>query len=107
MNNTYEFNYRVHANLEDDEESLFPERTMITAEHQFQMGHTWEQVLWQFCRFLESTGFEGVREKVLIRDDHHRCGYLFQDYFDRPVELNEDGKLQFTDEDYLSYGDKD
>lgn len=105
MSSTYEFKFKVYPE-EDVEDSLFPESSTVTALHEFPMGHTWEPILWQFCRFLESTGFERVREQVIIKDEFNRCGFLFQDYFDREVEINEDGLLKFADEVYHSHGDK-
>ena len=47
-----------------------PEASTIKARHYFEDGITWVPILWQFCRFLESIGYEGVRERVLIKDPY-------------------------------------
>jgi hypothetical protein len=65
MINTYRFTYESR-NYEPDSDSPFPSSTTVEVEHQFEEGQTWEAVMWQFARFLEHTGYEGVRKRIKI-----------------------------------------
>lgn len=47
-----------------------PEASTIKARHYFEDGITWVPILWQFCKFLESVGYEGVRSRVVIKDPY-------------------------------------
>jgi hypothetical protein len=47
-----------------------PEASTIKARHYFEDGITWVPILWQFCKFLESTGYAGVCDRVLIKDPY-------------------------------------
>jgi len=87
------------GDFEDDSNSPFPSKTIIESFHEFADDQTWETILWQFCKFLEHTGFEGVRKRVVIEGLRHEC--LFQDFFNR--EVNTDEIL----EDYIEALNKD
>jgi hypothetical protein len=56
-----------------------PEASTIKARHYFEDGITWVPILWQFCKFLESVGYEGVRGRVVIKDPYgmERDSHLF------------------------------
>jgi hypothetical protein len=41
---------------------------VVTAEFSFDDACTWDVILWQFCKFLEMTGYEGVRNKIKLDD---------------------------------------
>ncbi len=86
------------GDFEDEGNSPFPSKTTIESFHEFADDQTWETILWQFCKFLEHTGFEGVRKRVIIEGLRHEC--LFQDFFNR--EVNTDELL----EDYIEALDK-
>ena len=75
-------------------DSPFPSETTVEAKHEFDPDQTWHPILWQFCRFLEHIGFEGVREKVKIDADINDC--LFQHFYDDP---------RYTEEDIQEYFD--
>lgn len=69
---------------EDSADSPFPSYTTIEATHEFDGDQTWQPILWQFCRFLEHIGFEGVRHRVKI--EGHVEEALFQEFYERPVD---------------------
>jgi len=76
---TYRFIYEGQE-FDDRSDSPFPSETVLEARHDFDDDQTWHPILWQFCRFLEHVGFEGVRNKVKIDGDIDEC--LFQRYFE-------------------------
>jgi hypothetical protein len=90
---TYRFIYEGQE-FDDRSDSPFPSETVLEARHDFDGDQTWHPILWQFCRFLEHVGFEGVRKKVKIDGDINEC--LFQRYFDEP---------RYTEEDIQKYYD--
>ena len=47
-----------------------PEASTVKVRHYFEDGTTWVPILWQFCKFLESTGYVGITEKVVIKDPY-------------------------------------
>jgi len=90
---TYRFIYEGQEHS-DRFDSPFPSDTVIEARHDFDGDQTWHPILWQFCRFLEHVGFEGVRQKVKIDGDVNEC--LFQRFYDEP---------RYTEEDVQEYFD--
>lgn len=83
---TYKFIYEGRV-FEDSSTSSFPSSTTLEAFHEFDADQSWQTILWQFCRFLEHVGFEGVRERVKISG--HCDTNLFQDFYERPVGFQE------------------
>ena len=67
MSNVYRFIYdsEVAPDAVD-----YPEATTVRTRHYFTDGTVWPVILYQFCKFLESTGYEGVREKIILRDPY-------------------------------------
>ena len=90
---TYRFIYEGQE-FDDISDSAFPSETVIEARHDFGSDQPWHPILWQFCRFLEHVGFEGVRQKVKIDGDINEC--LFQRFYDEP---------RYTEEDVQEYFD--
>lgn len=75
MSNVFRFIYDSEVSPESTD---YPEATTVKTRHYFTDGTTWPVVLYQFCKFLESTGYEGVREKVIIKDPygfHKEAGF--------------------------------
>lgn len=57
-----------------------PEASTVKARHYFEDGITWVPILWQFCKFLESTGYVGVCDRVVIKDPYgiEQDNHLFE-----------------------------
>ena len=67
MSNVYRFIYDSEAG---EGFGAYPEASTVKARHYFEDGITWVPILWQFCKFLESTGYVGVCGRVVIKDPH-------------------------------------
>lgn len=67
MSNVYRFIYDSEVSPDSTD---YAEATTVKTRHYFTDGTTWPVILYQFCKFLESTGYEGVREKVVIKDKY-------------------------------------
>jgi hypothetical protein len=67
MSNVYRF---IYDSERGEGYGVCPEATTIKARHYFEDGITWVPILWQFCKFLESTGYCGVTDRVLIKDPY-------------------------------------
>lgn len=65
MSNLYRFVYDSGY----DEESIYGESCTIDTKHYFNEDATWVPILWQFAKFLESTGYSGVTEKIVIKSN--------------------------------------
>lgn len=68
MSNVYRFIYDSEM---DEGATNFPQCTQIKARHYVNSESTWVPILYQFCKFLETTGYVGVAEKVVIVDDYN------------------------------------
>ena len=99
MSNVYRFIYDSEFS---EEATDYPEATSVKVRHYVESGTTWPVVLYQFCKFLEATGYEGVRDKVVIRDrfDFHKdAGFdtigsnqYIADFPEEPEELDNEDK---------------
>jgi hypothetical protein len=67
MNKTFTFEYRV-AEDGDDDRVPYPVYSNLNATHEFHDACTWDVVLWQFCKFLEHSGYIGITERVVLKD---------------------------------------
>lgn len=61
--------YRFVYDSEYDPDDVYGESCNIDAKHYFNEESTWVPILWQFCKFLESTGYVGVSDKVIIKEN--------------------------------------
>jgi hypothetical protein len=77
MNKKFKFVY--DSGYEDGME-LYPLSSVIKAEHVFEDVSRWQPILHQFCKFLESTGYVGVLDKIVIVDPYaiHYDSHLFK-----------------------------
>jgi hypothetical protein len=65
---TFKFTYE---DIEYEYQSgSWPQSSVIKAKHRFDDDITWVPVLYQFAKFLESTGYAGVVEKVKVEDKY-------------------------------------
>lgn len=48
----------------------YPEASTVKARHYFEEEITWVPILWQFCKFLENTGYVGIAERIVIKDPY-------------------------------------
>lgn len=70
MTKRYEFKFTDYdCNDTDDDYSPYPVASSIDSTFDFNTAVTWDIILWQFCKFLESTGYESVREKIRLVDN--------------------------------------
>jgi hypothetical protein len=67
MNKTFKF---IYDSGYEDGMDLYPLSSVIKAAHTFDDGTRWQPILHQFCKFLESTGYVGVLEKIVIVDPY-------------------------------------
>jgi hypothetical protein len=75
------YTFLYHSSV-DDSESEFPISSRLNAEHCFEDSSTWVPILYQFCKFLEASGYVGVSDKVIISEDGGPGGgVLFQTSF--------------------------
>jgi len=94
MSSVYRFIYDSEM---DKGATEWPEASTIEARHYFDSGVTWVKVLYQFCKFLENSGYEGVRHRIIIKDpycieDAFSCGFELQ----QPKEEIEDEEEEDT-----------
>lgn len=80
----------------DEDSVAFPQSTTVKHRIYVDDCSTWVPVLWQFCKFLEASGYEGVKEKVVIKT----ClpdldNYLFETIYEKP-----DWQTDEEDHDY-------
>lgn len=87
---------------EDTALSEYPTSSNLTAEYTFDDMSTWVPILWQCCKFLESTGYAGITEKVIIKDPFGmHDGTLFETTYDEEFDFDdEDDELTDEDNDY-------
>jgi hypothetical protein len=76
MKKTFEIKYYQYED-EDYDSRPYPATTDLSAQFTFDDGCTWDVVLWQFCKFLEMTGYEGVRNKIRLDDP---LGFMRQNH---------------------------
>lgn len=95
MKKTFELKYYQHDEDEDYDSRPYPASTDLSAEFTFDDGCTWDVVLWQFCKFLEMTGYEGVREKIRLNDPY---GFMQQNHLFTCI-VDEDLSEQFWSDD--------
>jgi hypothetical protein len=67
MSNVYRF---IYDSEKSEGHGVCPEATTIKTRHYFEDGITWVPILWQFCKFLESTGYVGVIDRVILKDPY-------------------------------------
>jgi hypothetical protein len=81
---TFKFSYEDIEYVGDS--GNWPNKTTIKAEHEFDDTCTWVPVLYQFAKFLESTGYVNVAKKIKVEDNfgfHADSGF---ETFDEPEE---------------------
>lgn len=99
MSNVFRFIYDSEASQGSTD---YPEASSVKVRHYVEAGTTWPVVLYQFCKFLEATGYEGVREKVVIRDQydfHKEAGFETIGPNECIVDVSEDIDLDNEDKD--------
>jgi hypothetical protein len=72
MSKSFEIKY-YQNDAEDDngyEDLPYPTSTMINFDFEFGNSVTWDVILWQFCKALEATGYEGVRNRIRVVDPY-------------------------------------
>lgn len=99
------FKFVYDSGYEDGME-IYPLASTIKASHVFEDGSRWQPILYQFCKFLESTGYVGVLEKVVIVDPYalHSDKHLFHTIREMPVDEDEYG---WDDDDFETEDTRD
>jgi hypothetical protein len=85
---TFKFTYEDIEYVGDS--GNWPDQTTIKAKHEFDDTITWVPVLYQFAKFLESTGYIGVVQKIKVEDKYGMnadCGF---ETFGREEEVEYD-----------------
>ena len=73
---TFKFFYEDIEYVGDNDN--WPHTTTIKTTHEFDDTTTWVPVLYQFAKFLESTGYVGVIDKIQVQDNYGMnidCGF--------------------------------
>lgn len=86
---TFKFTYEDIEYVGDSGD--WPNKTTIKVRHEFDDAGTWVPVLYQFAKFLESTGYVGVVQKIQVEDTfgfHADCG--FETFGKKEDEIEED-----------------
>jgi hypothetical protein len=101
------FKFVYDSGYEDGME-LYPMASTIKAEHMFQDGTRWQPILHQFCKFLESTGYVGVLDKIVIVDPYaiHDDSHLFKTIPVLPV-VEYDEEFDLDDDDFETEDTRD
>lgn len=68
MSKVYRFIY--DSEFDNDEPTQYAEASTVKTRHYFSGCTTWPVILYEFCKFLEATGYVGVTEKVVIKDPY-------------------------------------
>jgi hypothetical protein len=97
MIKTFKF---VYESEEADGYDLYPNSTKLKATHTFDDDARWVPILYQFCKFLEGTGYGGVVERVVIKDPFGlESEHLFETTDKRPASYEIDWGDDEEDED--------
>lgn len=86
---TFKFTYEDIEYVGDSGD--WPNKTTIKVKHEFDDAGTWVPVLYQFAKFLESTGYVGVVQKIQVEDTfgfHADCG--FETFGKKEDDIEED-----------------
>ena len=86
---TFKFTYEDIEYVGDSGD--WPNKTTIKAKHEFDDAITWVPVLYQFVKFLESTGYVDVVQKIQVEDRfgfHADCG--FETFGKKEDDIEED-----------------
>jgi len=68
MSKVYRFIY--DSEFQEDEPTEYPEASTVKVRHYFADFTAWPKVLYEFCKFLETSGYSGVLERVVIKDPY-------------------------------------
>jgi hypothetical protein len=69
MSKVYRFIY--DSEFQEDEPTEYPEASTVKVRHYFADFTAWPKVLYEFCKFLETSGYSGVLERVVIKDPYN------------------------------------
>ena len=69
MSKVYRFIY--DSEFDTEEPTTYPEATTVKARHYFADFTAWPTILHEFCKFLEATGYNGVMDRVVIKDPYN------------------------------------
>jgi hypothetical protein len=102
MVKTFTFGYQIQEAGEDEDDTVpYPVNTVLTATHNFNDTCTWDVILYQFCKFLEGSGYVGVTEKVVLKDP---LGIMSMNKLFDSVG---DDRFPFDDEDWADEYEED
>jgi hypothetical protein len=112
----YEFKFSdFDCNNADDDYLPYPVSSVVDAAFDFEGTVTWDVILWQFCKFLEATGYEGVRSKIRLVDNlgFMENNFLFEcitegdDTYDWVFDDTEEDEKENTNEEKVTVSYKD
>lgn len=109
MSKSFDIRYYQNDTTEDKEIDYlpYPTSTSINFEYEFGDSVTWDVILWQFCKVLEATGYEGVRERIRVIDPY---GIMEQNHLFKCIGSEEDfdwGEWDDTEEDEEETGEEE
>lgn len=68
MSKVYRFIY--DSEFQEGEPTEYPEASTVKVRHYFADFVAWPKILYEFCKFLETSGYSGVMERVVIKDPY-------------------------------------
>jgi hypothetical protein len=68
MSKVYRFIY--DSEFDTEEPTEYPEASTVKVRHYFADFTAWPTILHEFCKFLEATGYNGVMERVVLKDPY-------------------------------------
>jgi hypothetical protein len=69
MSKVYRFIY--DSEFDTEEPTTYPEASTVKVRHYFADFTAWPTILHEFCKFLEATGYNGVMERVVLKDPYN------------------------------------
>ena len=69
MSKVYRFIY--DSEFDTEEPTEYPEASTVKVRHYFADFTAWPTILHEFCKFLEATGYNGVMERVVLKDPYN------------------------------------
>lgn len=97
MNKTFKFVYEAE---EAEGYDVFPNSTKLKATHTFSDESRWTPILYQFCQFLEGTGYVGVVDRIIIKDPYGiESDFLFETTGQKEYQFDEEEEDEDEDEE--------
>lgn len=87
MSKEIRFRYEEYSDL-DEPWSEYPRNSTLNFEYTFEDDTRWPTIMREFVKFLEATGYSGVRDKIILIDPYDMEGQIgfFKTVTEDPTE---------------------